>query len=232
MEDDIAEVKTRMKGYLNELSESGVDFKMAIVDYRDFPRRTGDSDDYAYRVQCDFTNSYDKILTAINSLTLGNGGDYKETLYSALVDGLDELSWRSNAGKCAIIMGDAPALDPEPYTGYTAEMVINKLLYDRVAFGVGYLGIGAKRSAITVYAVATSYSEETRLCFKELADETDGKFYTSTDAKDTGKIIGGIIEEIPESIDAPTSGGSSFLSFFEKIWESILAILILFNLIK
>lgn len=225
MGDDINIVKARMTEYLDDLEASGNDYKIAIVDYRDFPERAG-YEDYAYKVQLNFSSDYDAIVSAINGLTLGYGGDGNETVYSALIDGLDELSWRDDAGKCAILMGDAPALDPEPYTGYTLETTINKLKYNSVAPEEDYGDVipasrataaeEKERSAVQVFAIATTAYDETVENFAAIAEGTGGKSYTVTSDTDVGEIIDEIIEVIPEVVE-PVEPEETELTFFEKV---------------
>lgn len=227
MGDDIDEVKENMKGYLDDLVENGlVDYRIAIVDYRDFASR-GSSYDYPYQVQLDFTNDYDDIVNAINGLSLGHGGDREETLCSALIDGLDELSWRNTAGKAAIVMGDAPALDPEPYTGYTKDMAIEKLSGNDTALeedmrsksvallsdigSVARVGGSSDRSKITLFTIATSTSSDTLECFEYLAEGTGGNSYVASSSSDISDIISEIIETIPDVVE------ENELSFWEKV---------------
>ena len=218
MEDYIDEVKENMTEYLNELDESGMDYRIAIIDYRDFPERAY-SVDYPYTVQCDFTSDYDTVLSTINGLSLGHGGDWEETVYSALIDGIDELSWRDDAGKSAILMGDAPALDPEPYTGYTKEDALNALKFGSVAYdeeteddvpvlsGYGVDAVAkqdtAERTAITLFAISTSYDTDTIECFEGLAEETGGECYTATESAEVSNVITEIIDLIPEVVEDP-----------------------------
>lgn len=234
MEDDIWQVKTDMKEYLKDLEESGMDFRIAIVDYRDFPARAGDND-YPYRVQLDFTSDYDAILSAIESLSLGNGGDWQETIYSALIDGVNELSWRSDAGKAAILMGDAPALDPEPYTGYTADDAIENLKTGNIAkedhlksmalasVNRVYAPMASTRSTITLFAIATYSESEVVENFDYLAKGTGGETYTLTSGtSDISKIIEEIIEVIPDVVENPQPTlWERIKAFFLKVWYFI-----------
>ena len=221
MSDDIDRVKNDMNNYVDKLEEIGADYRVAIVDYRDFPERAS-SYDYPYNVALDFSSDRSAINSAIYGLSLGNGGDTPETIYSALIDGLDELSWRTGSGKAAIVMGDAPALDPEPYTGYTLEIVKNKLLYNNIgATGVGgstlassAISRAGSRSAITLFTIATSSSYSTVECFESLAEATNGKSYTAESSADITEIIETIIEELPETVVEP--------SIFEKIWAVLI----------
>lgn len=208
---DIYQVKEDMKLYLSDLKDAGLDFRVAIVDYRDFASRTGSSRDYPYCVQLNFTSDEESIIYAIDNLTLGNGGDSRETIYSALIDGLNELSWREESGKAAILMGDAPALDPEPYTGYTAQNAVDTLnngliasdsvVYSRSAVRGGDVALEEKkRSQITLFAIATSSNSATYECFDTLSKGTGGKTYVADDSSEITEIITEIIDEIPEVV--------------------------------
>lgn len=79
---------------------------MALIDYRDFPDRSGSDEDYAARVQLKFSENVDTITKAINGLTLGDGGDNAETVYSALMKAV-ELDWNPASQKVIIVLGDA-----------------------------------------------------------------------------------------------------------------------------
>ncbi len=231
---DIYQAQQDMRDHLNQLEESDMDYRIAIVDYRDFAERTGDYDDYPYCVQLDFTNDYDAILNAINSLTLGYGGDTPETVCSALIDGLSELSWRDKAGKAAILMGDAPALDPEPITNYTKDMAIDKLLNDsdigykedmygkKAVAGNSKAAKSGSRSAVTLFTIATSNNSDTIESFEYLAQSTGGKSYTAADSTDITEIISEIIEEIPDVVeDNEKSFWDLLWDFFKTIWYVI-----------
>ena len=233
MDDDIGEVKGNMKQYLNNLEEAGNDFRIAIVDYRDFASRTGDSSDYPYKVQLDFTNNHDSIIAAINSLYADGGGDINETICSALIDGLSELSWRSTAGKAAILMGDAPALDPEPITGYTKKMAVNKLKTNKTGYEEDIRATSMisamssskeERSAVTLFAVATSGSSSTASDFSYLAEETGGTCYTNISTYEINEVIEEIIETIPEVVEEPSIFEiiwNWIVDFFKSVWDFI-----------
>ncbi len=202
MDDNIATVKSNMKSYLNHFENLGVDFRIAIVDYRDFASRTGDSGDYPYKVQLNFTSNYDNIIRAINGLHTGDGGDYRETICSALIDGVDSLSWRTDAKKSIILMGDAPALDPEPITGYTMAKAISKLRYGSFEYEEEFMEdafsvIGeqaSERGSIAVYAISTSGDTDTEDQFEYLAKKTGGKAYDAISSEELSESIERIID--------------------------------------
>lgn len=126
MESAITDTKENMQRILEQVSAKSEDYRIAIVDYRDFSSRTGEMDDYPARLQMDFTNNKEQIQQGIEKLTLGNGGDWEETVYSGLMMAAS-LDWRDTAKHVIILIGDAPALSPEPISGYTYDMVRNAL---------------------------------------------------------------------------------------------------------
>ena len=126
MGDDIDNARANMNRIIAELEEKGTSYRVALVDYRDFSSRTGNSNDYPAKVQLNFTSDSDAIVAAINGLTLGYGGDEKETVYSGIAECL-KLDWDEGSKKIIMIIGDAAPLDPEPETGYTYEKIIEAL---------------------------------------------------------------------------------------------------------
>ena len=179
MENDIAQVRQNIKDYINALNSNGIDYRIALVDYRDFSDRTSDSRDYAYSVKLNFTNNADSIQNALDNLTLGYGGDTPETVYSALIDGLRALKWRSTASvlKAGIVLGDAPPHDPEPKTGYTLSTVVDAMNGTQAAdSSVSPILPG---QSITLFTIYTGSSSSTDL-FEKLAEGTSGTAYGGT----------------------------------------------------
>ncbi len=219
MDDDINAVKDRMSDILSGLDEDGINYRIALIDYRDFPDRTGESEDYPYMLQLDFSSDHDSILNAIYNLELGNGGDWEETLYSALVDGMSELTWTRNSSKCAIIMGDAPPLDPEPYTNYTLDIVKSVLNGISVSSGYTpdtYMSSGDETAeaydidesfdisavvdgeTISIFSITTASSTVIEQ-FDELSEATGGKSFTSESAE-VGDLIDDIVSALPDEV--------------------------------
>ena len=126
MGDDIAAACASATEILNRLLAVGTQsFRVAIVTYRDFPSRTGDSLDYPSRLILDFSSSVSAIQTALNSLTINGGGDFPKSVWSGIFRAY-KLDWRAGVKKLIIQFGDAPPLDPELFTGYTAAQVIRQ----------------------------------------------------------------------------------------------------------
>lgn len=124
MSGGIASVQASMTAVLSTLQASHADYRIAVVEFRDFPQDTGIATDFPARTTLNLTNNQSAITTAINGLSASGGGStWAETTYSGLMMALG-LPWRSNAVKSIILFTDAPPLDPEPHTSYTAQSVI------------------------------------------------------------------------------------------------------------
>lgn len=123
----INSVKAAATQLVNDVSARTTSARFALVDYRDFPQRTGASYDYPAKLDQDFTSSASTINSAIQGLSLGYGGDWPETMYSG-IDTAFDLNWRPGVKKMVVVLADAPPLSPEPYTGLTGTDIILKSL--------------------------------------------------------------------------------------------------------
>ncbi len=129
---EIAQVQADLSSLVNQLAATTDSYRVAIVSYRDFPERTGSSIDYPARVDQTFTEDTALIQAAIDSLTARGGGDWPETVFSGIQTAI-ELPWRPGVTKIAIVIGDAPALSPEPISNLTApQIVANSIAVDPV----------------------------------------------------------------------------------------------------
>lgn len=241
MVDNIDRLQADMTMYIDALEKTRKNYRVAIVDYRDFAERSESKKDYPYKITLDFTEIVGDILDGINSLDLGYGGDGPETICSALIDGLDQLSWREEAAKAAILIGDAPALDPEPNTGYTKKTAVNDLRY-------GFVGIpdiittGSKRSHVQLFTIAVisdyieDYEDEEyeRMVdwiiddFSYLAKKTGGKSFLADDEWEITdhvlEIIGNIEEWIVDPDEPiPTTLGTKFEGVLDTVKTIFLA---------
>ncbi len=192
MGDDIENAKENMNKIIASLSGKTEDYRVAIVDYRDFPEE-GDEYDYPAKVQLKFTNDTNKITSTINGLDLGNGGDTDETVYSGIMTALS-LNWRPDAEKIIIVLGDAPPKDPEPNTGYTYEQVLCALYNADVGVGEeeykNWTGKDSDDYLVNVFTIDTGYGVD---FFENVADSTGG-IHTQVDSAD--EVSSAIIESI------------------------------------
>lgn len=142
MSEEIAQVRADLSTLVDKLASTTNSYRVAVVSYRDFPERTGDSDDYPFRVDQTFTNELSLIQAAIDSLTAYGGEDTPETVFSGIQAAI-ELPWRPGVTKTMIVIGDAPALSPEPISGLTASQVVaNSIAVDPVqVIGVDISGL-------------------------------------------------------------------------------------------
>ena len=125
MEDTIFSVKQHVKDIMHQIRQRTGSARFALVDYRDHPGYDGASIDYPAQVKMPFTYNFIQFEISVNALNLGDGGDIPETVYSGAMTALD-LDWRPGVRKILIIIGDAPAKDPEPVTGYTWQQVAQR----------------------------------------------------------------------------------------------------------
>ena len=146
-------VKASANEIIDRLDAGTRTYRVAVVDYRDYASRTGEPNDYPSNLVLDFSSDPDAIRAAIDSLSLGYGGDGPETMHSGLMEAIG-LDWRPGVKKVAIQFGDAPALDPEPFSGLVSQDVIDAALaVDPVAvYGVD---TGAAGPQIRTIAAAT-----------------------------------------------------------------------------
>ena len=219
----INSVKANAKNLIeSQLLNGARNSRVAVVDYRDFPERTGSSSDYAYDVKCKFTSDAATAIAAINSLTLGYGGDGPETVYSGIHacivgKGAKIGGWQENSVKTIMVMGDAKPLDPEPITGYTKSDGVrwaNELKTDEDDEGVDvdwelksaskqvvaakYLmeassGTSGSSGGVSIYPVVTSSSLTSY--FSEIAEGTGGKVISASSYASVADAVKEVIEQ-------------------------------------
>lgn len=199
MGDDIANAKENMEDILEHLAAKTENYRVALIDYRDYPERTNDSNDYPYKVQLYFTKNNESITDAINNLDLGNGGDNEETVYSALMSAV-RLDWRSDAKKVIIIMGDAAPLDPEPTTGFTYDDILLALFNADISLDYEdsdkRVVDSLDTSLINVFSIGTDASSDAADFFEKISTNTGGSYASVEDASEVSDAIIDSIEQI------------------------------------
>ncbi|MGN1195210.1 MAG: VWA domain-containing protein [Acutalibacteraceae bacterium] len=179
MESEITFLQNNLFKYINTLDLGEKPYKIALIDYKDFPSRDGsEADDYPYKVLVNLTNDSDKIQEGFNKLSASGGGDDKETVYSALINGLNEISWTSGSKRTVILLGDAAPLDPEPNTGYTLSKVTSSL----------------NSKNIKVHTISISDSEISE--FASIASSTGGKSLNGSTTVRLGVAVANLISSI------------------------------------
>lgn len=201
MSDDIDAVKVAATQIVNQIASTVPGFRIALVDYRDFPTYPyGAPGDYPWHDDLGFTNNQASAVAAIQALSLGDGMDWDESIYSALMHCIDAGSlgdWRGDPIKKAIIlMGDAPPHDPEPFTGYTMANVIQA---------------AEAADPVLVFAVAIGGDTTTLAYFTGLSEGTGGEVFTALNA---GQVVAAIMEALEHIFYSPfADAGGPYTGF-------------------
>lgn len=189
----IENVKVSAGEIVNALDSEGIDYRVAVADYRDYPEWPyGSSEDYVYNLNLPFSRDKDAIINSINELNLGWGMDWRESVYSALVMSMtdtnkdlskaDNYGWRKGVSKAIIIMADAPPHDQEPWSeGHT---------FDEVIYWSENI------DPVIVYSVVIGNDLTTYAAFSEISERTGGKVYSAPTASDVADAIIEAIEDI------------------------------------
>jgi hypothetical protein len=119
----ISAVKEFAGDLVTKVAAGTASHRFALVTYRDHPEHTGSADDYPARVEQPFTEAAATFQSAVDKVTVDGGGDTPESAYSGLKAAID-LPWRPGVKKVVLQLGDAPAHDPEPVTGLTADTIV------------------------------------------------------------------------------------------------------------
>jgi|GEM_PF-2465620 len=213
MFDDIAAVKTAATQIVNDLDSRGVDYRVAVMNYEDFPVSPfGESGcgDTTFHDVLGFSKDRSSIVSAIQSLTLRCGGDFPEAVLSASMHAVDSNSlgtWRKNAKKAIILMGDAPGHDPEPFTGFTTAAVIaaanarSASLAPLISQSIIPTALAAGEDPVHIYPILIGFDSSARAQFSQLANGTNGKLFEAPTAND---VVEALIEALG-TIVTPTN---------------------------
>lgn len=110
----ISDVKRRISDIVAALSLGQA--RVAVVEYKDY------GDAYVSRVNTPFTTDPSVFKSAVDRLQASGGGDVPESVYTGLHTAFT-LNWRPGAVKLAILIGDAPAHNPDKQ-GFTRERIL------------------------------------------------------------------------------------------------------------
>jgi len=205
---EIEAVKTSMTEIVEQIAAKSPDYRIAVVDYRDFNVPTyGNPDiDYPYHDDLVFETDLDTIIAGVNSVSLGAGADFYESVLAGLMHCIDHQAlmeaiepnfygadpndkgpgeWRADASRVIILLGDAaahrPPSDPcEPFTGYMIEDVV----------------AAAVEKEITIFTVPVRDWYETLEDFNSIAEGTGGVMLEAADSSEVVDAIMAAIELI------------------------------------
>jgi hypothetical protein len=185
MEDEIDEVKENVSTLVTQIAGINPDFRVALVDYKDTP---DEESAYQSRLDLPFTTDFAAFDSQLRSLVADGGGDEPESVYSGLMTALN-LDWRAGAKKLVIPLGDAPAKDPEPITGFTLDAVRAKALAVDPA---------------TIDSIQSGEDSETQASFSAIADATGGE-HLQLPESDLSGLIPAIVDQVRRNATAPVA---------------------------
>lgn len=205
MEDDIDAVKASATSIIGDLAARFPDHRVAVVDYRDFPIDPyGDPGDFTCHDRTGFTTDDATAVNAINSIAVEGGNDWRESVYSALahcIDGSTLGGWREDPViRAIILMGDAPLHDPEPFTGYTLQSIVD--MANKGGTIITRRRGAVKSGAIPIHSIIVGDNPDTIEAFQALAEGTQGALHQAADASE-------VVDTILEALETIETGGSS-----------------------
>ncbi len=210
----ISSAKSSALTLLDNISTKFKNFRVAVANYRDYydplaeTNPYGGSGDYVYAANQPFTKDKATVQTAINSLSIGNGMDTPESVYSALANGLSgtglsdgKETWRDNPAKRIIILiGDAPGHNPEPWPGgYSFADVVAMALNPVKPISIHCLWVGTSVDAGTN--------------FNQIASASGGSV-VNTSGANAGIGMQEIVDSVAESPRFPKGETSSIYPIF------------------
>jgi len=186
---EIQELKAIAQKFAADLKASNIDYRLGLVDFRDFPmtcgerkkNQCGSPGDFAYRIieNGTITSDVDVFSSWLKGLKAGGGGEVgPEAVLAALRHADSDLLWRSEAERVIITLTDA---GPHPdgsccnAEGDTLEGTISALV-DR---------------GTRVYVIGPDHPS-----LKEIASETGGQFYEIR----SGLSLQPLLEEIAQAM--------------------------------
>ena len=148
---------TGVEAAANQTLKKDPQSRIAVVQYRDF------GDDFVSKVVTPFTSDLSQVSSGLKTLVADGGGDWPEAVLSGVVTSA-QLDWRDNATRSIVVVGDAPAHDPESETGYTSESVTKLLkaggIQGTIKPSAAKVSLLRSASTATASSAATEGAEE------------------------------------------------------------------------
>jgi len=117
MQNDIDSVRINLNLIIDQLERLD-DTQIGVAVYGD-----KNVDGTNWWSETDLTTNYQIIRDYINSLKVSDGGDYPESVYDGIAKVITESTWRENAKKMILVIGDAPSLE-DSLADYSRETLI------------------------------------------------------------------------------------------------------------
>lgn len=185
MGDAIDNVKTNMASIVSTVEAAQPDAQWAVASYCD----EGEPDPFL--LHSDLTDDATATVSAVNSITLCNGGDLEESQLNALWeigDGGDAVSFRPDSSRIVVWFGDAPGHDPS--LGHTQADATTSLT----------------DAGITVLAVSVGFDDlDGTGQATAITTATGGALYSGVSAGDLADTILAGLTALPVEVGATTT---------------------------
>jgi len=159
MNEEIAAVQQRATEIVAQVKKLVPETRFAVATLADYPYveskgglldmlgnlvEYGDTGDYPWRVESDFTTDASKIQAALDKITLLSGGDAPESYLRALSESR-YLKWHPDARRIVVLFGDSYPHDPDPgpdtKLGTADDLSQTKVIESLTAAGISVISI-------------------------------------------------------------------------------------------
>jgi Subtilase family/von Willebrand factor type A domain len=222
--DDIASLKRQASAIVDSLAARGIDVHFGVSEFADFPLASyGANGDNAYRRLARITNDKPSVLSAINALTIRDGGDEPEAQLEALYQvatgsGRDingdrnydgsagdvapqPMGFRTGAAKVVLLATDARFHDRDVESGYPGS-------------GFGSTVDALKAQGVRVIALQSGSTSSATADIARLVTATGGAAFqlSSDSAQIAAAIAAGIDATLAEVVvTAETIAGAEWI---------------------
>lgn len=158
----INQVKSNLDGFVNKMTDNGIDVNMGLVTY-------GEVNDSEPVIKKTMTSDLSQFKTYLNSISVSGGGDYYESGLEGIADitsGALSYSLRSDSAKQIILVTDAPVHD----TSIDGDGGDGKSSFDIDAVATDLKSKGIKLTLVTTNSV------DTKTQLKRLYEPTGGEY--------------------------------------------------------
>lgn len=181
MGEELDGVKKQVTSLIQDFSSQTIDvqgrkeplrLRFAFIGYRDQVE-----DGAAWIETIDFISigSEDDFDYRLRQFEAAGGGDYPESVYSALSEAFTQLSWNDANSKAIILIADAPAKD-----GDKAEEVMAR----------------CKADFVPIYTLPVGHQDDTKALLKQISSETDGITLAIKSDNSTTETVDKIVDAI------------------------------------
>ena len=225
MGDDIDAVKASATTIINSLFDSSHSSRVAVVGYND----PGTNTFLFFTDQPDVNDRKSAALNAINSISVGGGGDIPEAVNAGLIRALSGGAgkWRKEVGTRRIILfGDAPPKDPDLRSqvlelaknidaslpnnlrsfsipiNIETQQVLDNVIVKEFTISEQTTEDVAIEFPVQIFTIVIGNDVETTTDFSDLAVKTGGKALTANDAE---ALVSVLLEAIDPSTQSPVA---------------------------